>query len=94
MAASLVEALRQGAKGAAYDGMLLGRPWGFKLEAIAFPKLYLWHGERDSQVPFAIGRAVAERLVPSQATYYPGDGHISVIVNHQEEIVTSLISQV
>jgi pimeloyl-ACP methyl ester carboxylesterase len=91
MAASLVEALRQGAKGAAYDGMLLGRPWGFKPEAIAFPRIYLWHGERDSQVPVAMARALAERLVQCKATYYPGEGHISVIVNHQEEIVTRLI---
>jgi pimeloyl-ACP methyl ester carboxylesterase len=92
MAASLVEALRQGTKGAAYDGMLLGRSWGFKLEAITFPRLYLWHSELDSQVPVAVGRAVAERLVQCKATFYPDEGHISVIVNHQEEIVMSLIS--
>jgi fermentation-respiration switch protein FrsA (DUF1100 family) len=92
MAASLVEALRQGARGPAFDGVVLGRPWGFKLEAIAFPKLYLWHGELDSQVPVAMARAVAERLIQCKATYYPGEGHISLIVNHQEEIVTSLIS--
>jgi predicted esterase len=92
MAASLMEALRQGAKGAAYDGVLLGRPWGFKLEAIAIPKLYLWHGEHDDQVPLAMGRALAAQLVQCTATYYPGEGHISVIVNHREEIVRSLIS--
>jgi pimeloyl-ACP methyl ester carboxylesterase len=94
MAASLVEALRQGAKGAAYDGVLLGRPWGFKLEAIAFPRLYLWHGERDRQASVAMARALAERLGQCKATYYPRDGHISVIVNHQEEIVASLISEI
>jgi len=93
MAASLAEALKQGAKGAAYDGMVLGRSWGFELEAIAFPRLYLWHGERDQQVSVATARALAERLGQCQATYYPGEGHISVIVNHQEEIVASLTSQ-
>jgi hypothetical protein len=41
----------------------------------------------------ATARALAERLGQCQATYYPGDGHISVIVNHQEEIVASLISE-
>lgn len=93
MAASLVEALRQGAKGAAYDGMVLGHPWGFELEAIAFARLYLWHGERDSQLSVAMARALAERLGQCQATYYPGEGHISVIVNHQQEIVVRLISE-
>src|SRR6266581_3749463 len=80
MAASLVEALRQGTRGSAYDGTLLGGgcPWGFKLEDIAFPTLYLWHGELDKDVPIAIGRAVAERLAQCKATYYPGEGHISL----------------
>ncbi len=92
MAASLVEALRQGTRGPAYDGILIGggRPWGFKLEDIAFPTLYLWHGEQDKDVPIAIGRAVAERLARCKATYYPGEGHISLIVNHREEIVRAL----
>ncbi len=94
MAASLVEALRQGTRGSAYDGTLLGGgcPWGFKLEDIAFPTLYLWHGELDKDVPIAIGRAVAERLAQCKATYYPGEGHISLIVNHRAEIVTAMIS--
>jgi hypothetical protein len=35
------------------NGALLGRPWGFKLEAIAFPRLYLWHGELDRKVSVA-----------------------------------------
>jgi pimeloyl-ACP methyl ester carboxylesterase len=93
MAASLVEALRQGAKGAADDGVLLGRSWGFKLEAIAFPRLYLWHGELDRQVSVAMARALVERLGQCQATCYPREGQISVIVNRQEEIVASLISE-
>jgi pimeloyl-ACP methyl ester carboxylesterase len=92
MAASLVEASRQGARGAAYDGALLGRSWGFKLEDIAFPAIYLWHGELDKQVPVAMAQAAAERLVQCKATYYPNDGHISLIVNHREEIVRTLIS--
>lgn len=90
MAASLVEAAREGARGAAYDGALLGRDWGFKLEEITFPKIYLWHGELDKQVPVAMARAAAERIVQCKATYYPSDGHISLIVNHREEIVTAL----
>jgi pimeloyl-ACP methyl ester carboxylesterase len=90
--ASIVEAFRQGAKGPAYDGMVVRRPWGFKLEEIAFPALYLWHGELDRDVPVAMGRAVAERLAQCKATYYPHDGHISLIVHHREEIVTTLMS--
>ena len=90
MAASLVEALTQGARGAAYDGVVLGRPWGFAPEEIGTPALYLWHGELDNQVPAAMGREVAGRLTHCQATYYPDEGHISLIVNRARDIVQAL----
>ncbi len=90
MAASLVEAFRQGIRGAAYDGTLLARPWRFSLEAIQLPALYLWHGERDNQAPITEARALAAQLAKCQATYYPNEGHISLIVNHAEEIVKAL----
>lgn len=90
MAASLVEALHPGAQGAAYDGAVLGRPWGFNLAAIKFPKLYLWHGELANEVPVASGRALAAHLPQCQPTYYPNEGHISLIVNHAPDIVQAL----
>ncbi len=90
MAASLVEALRPGARGAAYDGVILGRPWEVALEEIAFPRVYLWHGELDNQVPVAMGRRVAGRLAHCQAVYYPDEGHISLIANRARDIVQAL----
>lgn len=93
LTASFVEAFRQGVKGPAYDGMVVRRPWGFELEAIIFPRLYLWHGELDRDVPVAMGRALAERLAHCKAIFYPDEGHISLIGNHREEIVTTLVSQ-
>jgi pimeloyl-ACP methyl ester carboxylesterase len=72
--------------------MLVRSPWGFNLEEITFPTLYLWHGEQDRDVPVAMGRAVADQLVQCKATYYPGEGHISLIANYGEEIVTTLMS--
>lgn len=91
MAASLVEGLRQGAKGAAYEGVLFGRSWGFKLEEITFPAIHLWHGELDKEVPIAVGRGVAGKLTQCQASYYPGEGHISVMVNHAPDILKALL---
>jgi len=89
---SFVEAFRQGVKGPAYDATVVRHPWGFELEAITFPKLYLWHGQLDSDVPVAMGRALANRVAHCRATFYPDEGHISLIVNHREEIVTTLTS--
>jgi pimeloyl-ACP methyl ester carboxylesterase len=91
MVASLVEALRPGARGAAHDGALLRRPWRFNLEEVIFPRIFLWHGELDKEVPVATGREVAGKLAQCKATYYTGEGHISLIVNHAQNIVQALI---
>jgi pimeloyl-ACP methyl ester carboxylesterase len=94
IAASQAEAFRQGARGLTYDILLIeGRSWGFQLEEIAFPALYLWHGELDKDTPIAMGRAVADQLAQCKAVYYSGEGHISLIVNHREEIVRTLMSE-
>ncbi len=90
LAASLAEAFRQGSKGPAYDGTLLGGPWDFSPEDIHLPKLYWWHGGRDRHVPIAMARAVANRLAGCHPTYYPDEGHISLIANRGEEIVKAL----
>jgi len=90
MAASLVEAQHQGTRGSAYDGALLGRSWGFRFEDIKFPSTVLWHGELDTQIPIAIGKAMANSIPQCKASYYPDEGHISLIVNHAEEIVRTL----
>ena len=90
--ASTREAFRQGVKGNVYEGKLYGHDWGFRLEDISFQPIYLWHGELDTNVPVAMGRAVAARLAGCKATYYPDDGHISVPFTHQKEIVSTLFS--
>jgi pimeloyl-ACP methyl ester carboxylesterase len=91
MAASLVEAVKQGTKGAAYDGTLIGsRNWGFKLEDIAMSNLLLWHGEQDTQIPVTAVRTLAKRLMTCKTTYYPNEGHISLIVNRGKDIIDAL----
>ena len=91
MAASLVEALRPGARGAAYDGTLLGGSWGFNLEEITFP-ICLWHGELDKNIPVESVRVIAERIPHLKATYYPNESHISLIVNRGKEITATLMT--
>lgn len=91
LASSLVEAVRQGTKGAAYDGTLIGsRRWGFKLEDITLSNLYLWHGEQDTQIPLTAVRTLAKRLTTCKTTYYPNEAHISLIVNRGKVITNAL----
>jgi pimeloyl-ACP methyl ester carboxylesterase len=91
LASSLTECFRQGSKGPAREGTLLGGGWGFELQEVRYDHLCLWHGERDAEIPIATARGVAGRLRRCTATYFPDDGHISLIVNHSDEIVQTLV---
>ena len=89
MAKDYSEAFRQGARGVVHEGALYASEWGFKLGEVTRP-VRLWQGEQDTNVPAALGRFQARHLPDCQATFYPADGHISIIVNHAAEILTAL----
>jgi len=91
LAASTRESYRQGVRGAAYEGRLYGRDWGFRLEDVAFQPLYLWHGALDTNVPIGMARRVAGKLAGCKATYFPDEGHLSALFNHQPEIIAALL---
>jgi pimeloyl-ACP methyl ester carboxylesterase len=90
LAADIAEAFRQGSRGAALDVVLLGRPWGFRLDEVGMP-VYLWQGEEDVLVPPAMGRHLAARLPDCRAAFLPGEGHL-LFVDHMAEIVEALAS--
>lgn len=83
------EACRQGPAGPTEDMSLIARPWGFDLAAVKVPVL-LWHGEQDRNVPVAAGRHLASAFPNCRATFYANDAHLSVPLNHQEEIFRAL----
>lgn len=83
---SSAEALRAGARAAAADGLLYGKPWGFSLDEISAP-VFLWHGESDVIVPPAMGHYLAEHIPRCQARFYPHDGHFSLPFTRCREIL-------
>ena len=87
--ASGVEAMRQGVRGPAWDMHMYARPWDFRLEEICFP-VHLLHGEGDRNVPVAVARKVAAAIPDCQATFYPGETHLSTLTNHLDEIIQAL----
>ena len=89
MAKDYSEAFRQSARGVVHEGALYASDWGFKVGEVKRP-VRLWQGEQDTMVPAAMGRFQAGHLPKCQATFYPSDGHISIIVNHAAEILTAL----
>ena len=86
------EAFRRGSRGAAWETLMYARRWGFRLEDIA-KEVHLWQGELDKNVPPSMGRYQAHAIPNCRATFYPGEGHISLVVDHMEEILGSLMSQ-
>jgi len=83
------ESCRQGTRGPATDVALIARPWGFDLTAVKTPVL-LWHGERDGNVPVASGRYLAAALPNCRAAFYENEAHLSLPLNHQEELLGAL----
>jgi len=90
LAESLREAFSQGSSGAFADLCLYGEPWGFALEDIRSPVL-LWHGERDSVVPCAMGRFLAETIPDCTAVFLPEEGHFSLPLRQAETILAALM---
>jgi pimeloyl-ACP methyl ester carboxylesterase len=84
--ASSTEALRGGVRGAATDGLLYGRPWGFSLKDIRAP-VFLWHGEKDVVVPATMGHYLADNIPGCKAWFYPEDGHFSLPFTRLPEIL-------
>jgi pimeloyl-ACP methyl ester carboxylesterase len=83
------ESLRQGTRGVAWDTHLYPSPWDFRPEEINFP-VRLLHGEDDQNVPVAIARALAAEIPGCSATFYPGEGHMSTLANHLDEVFSAL----
>jgi pimeloyl-ACP methyl ester carboxylesterase len=88
---SMLEAFRDGARGAVWDARLLARPWKFNLSEIDFP-IQIWHGEQDRNAPVLMGIQVANSIPGSKAKFFKDEGHFSLVVNHTDEIIASLVS--
>ena len=88
---SFVESLRPGTRGAGLEAQLYARRWGFRLEDVT-PEIELYQGELDVNVAPSMGRYQASALPHCKAHFFPDEGHLSLAVNHMEEIVQRLVS--
>lgn len=86
----LPQAFLQGACGFTLDMKILAQSWGFQLKNISH-KVYLWHGEKDENVPPNAGRYLANTIPNCEARFYASEGHL-LIFKHWQEILTTLVS--
>ena len=92
--ASTKAGFSQGAEAAALEGKLYANAWDFRLEDITLNPIYLWHGEKDVNVPVGMAHGVASKLAHCRATFYPEESHISLPVNHAEEILRAIAASI
>jgi pimeloyl-ACP methyl ester carboxylesterase len=90
MARDYKEAFRQGPIGVVHEGGLYAADWGFRLADIAIP-VWLWQGEKDTNVPVQMARYQARMIPTCHAAFYPEDGHISIVVNHVSDVLRALV---
>jgi pimeloyl-ACP methyl ester carboxylesterase len=87
--AAMIESVHGGTRGPQWDAALAVSPWDFPIDRIAVT-VHLWQGECDLNVPSATGRHLARTIPRCQATFLPGEGHVSLAVNHLEQILSVL----
>jgi pimeloyl-ACP methyl ester carboxylesterase len=86
---AMSESIRRGTGGPQWDAALAVSPWDFPIHDITM-KVHLWQGESDRNVPLASGRYFAQAIPNCQSVFLPGEGHISLVFNHLEEILVAL----
>ena len=90
MAAEMREALSQGFDGWIDDDLAFVQEWGFDLGAIVVP-VELWQGDDDFMVPHSHSRWLSSKIRTAELNFIPKDGHISLIANHQQEILERVL---
>ncbi len=83
------EGFRTGSRGVAQDDMLTNQEWGFDLAGVS-PRIDIWHGEADVNVPIQAARYLQAKLPHTRATYLPGEGHFFVL-KRWEEVLSALV---
>ena len=85
MAASFAHGFAHGWRGFYDDDQSLMVDWGFDPTSITVP-VAVWFGNEDLMVPPTHGQWLARSLPTATSNHYPDDGHISLLLNHFDEL--------
>jgi pimeloyl-ACP methyl ester carboxylesterase len=86
---SYIEGFRQGTRAAVHEASMIAQPWGFRLGDIR-ARVFLWHGQEDTETPLVMGRYLADAIPGCQATFMPDEGHFSVMARCLPDIMAAL----
>ena len=87
--AFVAESMRQGTDGCVQDFRIFGDPWGFALEHIGAP-VDIWEGTEDRTGPPDYRDFLVRHIPDARLFVVPGEGHISLLAHHAEEILAPL----
>lgn len=90
---SMKAALKTSSKGAAWEFKIMGADYGFKLEDLDAERLTIWHGALDVNVPVGMPDKVSKLLPKTDYKRMENDGHISLIVRHNEDILSMFVKK-
>jgi pimeloyl-ACP methyl ester carboxylesterase len=88
---SLQRGVSSGVEGWYEDDQAFMAPWGFDPAGTGVP-VTLWQGTEDLMVPAAHGDWLARRLPDVAYHRLQGEGHVSLVVAHYDEILDELLS--
>jgi pimeloyl-ACP methyl ester carboxylesterase len=88
-AASLRQAFELGWRGFFDDDQAMMKDWGFDPRVITVP-VAVWFGDQDLMVPRTHGEWLVENLPTATEHFFAGEGHISLVANHIDELSASL----
>lgn len=85
-------AMVSGGLGPAWDGLVLGGDFGFKLEDVKMQpgKVVMWHGELDQNVPVAMAEKAAALVPGAELRLSPEHAHIDLPYTKADEVMQSL----
>jgi len=92
---SFREAVTPGGDGVAWEMWLDGSDWGFELENVdvSGKRLTWWHGALDVNVPVRLAELTTAKLQGVDYRRKEGEGHISLIYMHFEEVMMDLLAR-
>lgn len=90
--ASMQEALKSDAKGAALEVKLFGSEWGFSLDDVKVQEdtLAIWHGGLDKNVPVSMAEKAATLMPGCILKVFPEEAHVSLSVRKANEVMAHL----
>jgi len=84
-------ALQSGITGTNHEAVLYKCPWEFQLQDIK-AEVYLWHGDKDDNVPISVGRYLADNVPHCHANFIENEGHFSLAYHNMEKILNTITS--